>query len=611
MADCIHLLPDAVANQIAAGEVIQRPASVVKELVENSVDAGADKISVIIKDAGKTLVQVIDNGKGMSETDARLAFERHATSKITKAEDLFSIKTKGFRGEALASIAAVATIDLKTRQTDKELGTHIRISASEIEVQESLACPEGTNFMVKNLFFNIPARRKFLKTDQTELKHIINEIQRVALAHPEIKFKLVHNNHDLLNLNSGNVKQRIVGIFGRSMENNLIDVKLDTNLVKLRGYIGKPEKVRKTTGEQFFFVNRRYMRHPYFFKAVSSAYSRLIPDNAYPQFFIYFDIEPDKIDVNIHPTKTEIKFTDERTIYQMLHSAVKEALGKFNLVPSLDFDKDETLNIYSGPRTNFKAPDIEVNTDFNPFEEEKKSTNVYSGSNKPRTNFNNTQKSDLNYWQNLYSEETPTNSDNENRQTQISGIADEQNQFFQIKQRYIITTVKSGMMLIDQARAHERILYEKFVVQMAQRKGVVQKELYPINVQLNPEDFALTMELIEHLNNLGFDISVFGDNSFVINGLPADISIENPKTLLEELLENYKSHTGDVKLELEERIAFAMAKASAQHFIRKLQPEEMQALFYQLMACKIHNYTPSGKNIISIISVDELEKRLK
>jgi DNA mismatch repair protein MutL len=608
MADCIHLLPDAVANQIAAGEVIQRPASIVKELVENSVDADASKITIIVSDAGKTLVQIIDDGKGMSETDARMAFERHATSKITKAEDLFAIKTKGFRGEALASIAAVATVDVKTRTKGESIGTHIRISASEVELQEAEACPEGTNFAVKNLFFNIPARRKFLKTDQTELKHIINEVQRVALAHPEIRFKLIHNNHDILDLPKGNVKQRIVNIFGRHMENNLIDVKIDTDIVRLRGYIGKPEKARKTSGEQFFFVNRRYMRHGYYFRAVASAYDRLIQDNSYPQFFIYFDIDPDKIDVNIHPTKTEIKFTDERPIYQMLHAAVKEALGKFNLVPSLDFEKDETMGIYSGPRTGFKAPDIEVNPDFNPFEEEKKSASSFqSKPNYPSDNFHKKQD-DLKHWENLYPEQESAPS---NQQQSIPTDERQQTQFFQLKQRYIITSVKSGMMVIDQTRAHERILYEQFVALLSNRKGIVQKSLYPVSVQLNPEDFALAMELMEKLNGLGFDLSVFGDSSFVINGLPADIVVDDPKRLIEELLENYKSQSGDIKLELDQRIAWAMSRTSARHFIRVLQAEEMQELFYRLMACKVHNFTPSGKPIISIISVEELEKRLK
>lgn len=638
MPNCIQLLPDAVANQIAAGEVVQRPASVVKELVENSVDAGATKITVIVKDAGKTLVQVIDDGKGMNEDDARMSFERHATSKIKQAEDLFAIRTKGFRGEALASIAAVATVDMKTRQKGKATGFHIRMSASKLKVQQEDGCPEGTNIAVKNLFFNIPARRKFLKSDQTELRHIITEVQRVALTHPEIRFKLMHNDIDIINLLSGNIKQRIVGIFGRQYQNNLIDVKIDTDIVKIRGYIGKPEKAKRNSGEQYFFVNRRYMRHPYFMKSVTSAYERLIPENSFPQFFIYFDIPPDKIDVNIHPTKTEIKFTDERPIYQMLHAAVKEALGKFNLVPSLEFSQDETLDIYSGPNTKFKAPDIEINTDFNPFHAE-----IISGSNykpsfgepKPFAGYKPEKNDDLDQWESIY----PNNVDLDTPDLDITESADAQihsqaskmnhdhgqtslnhteeelisvgNHFFQLKQRYIITSAKSGMMVIDQTRAHERILYEKFVAHMANRKGIVQKELYPINVQLSPEDFALAMELMDKLNSLGFDLSVFGDSSFVINGLPADVSIENPKELLEELLENYKSHTGDIKLALDERIAFAMAKTSARNFVRTLEPAEMQELFYQLMACQIHNYTPSGKAIISIISIDELEKRLK
>jgi DNA mismatch repair protein MutL len=604
MADCIHLLPDAVANQIAAGEVIQRPASIVKELVENSVDAGAKKIIIIIKDAGKTLVQVIDDGEGMSETDARLAFERHATSKITKAEDLFSIQTKGFRGEALASIAAVASVELKTRKKGESVGTRIRISASEVELQEPDACPEGTNFAVKNLFFNIPARRKFLKSDQTELRHIISEIQRVALAHPEIKFKLSHNNQDILNLETGNVKQRIVGIFGRNMDNNLIDIKIDTDIVRLRGYIGKPEKAKRTTGEQYFFVNRRYMRHAYFFKAVTAAYDRLIQDASYPQFFIYFDVDTDKIDVNIHPTKTEIKFTEERAIYQILHASIKEALGKFNMVPSLDFEKDETLNIYSGPSTGFKAPEIEVNPDFNPFEAETRHSTITRADNP----YFEKQRNDLKHWETLYPNATNPNMDED---SSPSEKLTEKQQFFQIKKRYIITTVKSGMMLIDQARAHERILYEQFVEFLSNRKGIVQKQLYPKHLKLNPEDFALAFELIEKLNDLGFDIRVFGDNSFVINGLPADLAIDDSETLMDELLENYKSHTGNVKLALDERIAYAMAKTSAGHFIRPLKEAEMQHLFYRLMACKIHNYTPSGKNILSIISVEELQKRLK
>ncbi|MFW6302850.1 MAG: DNA mismatch repair endonuclease MutL [Bacteroidales bacterium] len=609
MADKIHLLPDAVANQIAAGEVIQRPASVVKELVENAVDAGADKIQIIVRDAGKTLIQIIDNGKGMSETDARMAFERHATSKINTADDLFEIRTKGFRGEALASIAAIASVELKTRQSDEKLGTKIRISASKVESQEPVACPEGSNFSVKNLFFNVPARRKFLKREQTELKHIITEVQRIALTHPEIHFILIQNDNDIFNLGKGNVKQRIVGIFGRNADSNLISIRVNTDLVKIRGYIGKPEKAKKSSGEQFFFVNRRYMRHGWFYRAVIDAYGRLLPEGSYPQFFIYFDINPNDIDVNIHPTKTEIKFTEERPVYQMLHAAVKEALGKFNLVPSLDFDKDETIDMHLDKNTSFKPPEISVNPDYNPFEEQKKSGQSYSPQQDART------RSNTRNWEKLYNVPSPGNMDasgseqNENESSDSSQKIE--TSFFQLKQRYIITAVKSGLMLIDQVRAHERILYEDFMQILQTRKGITQKELYPKTITLNPEETALIMELMEKLTALGFDLSVFGDNSFVINGMPADISLSDPKQVLEEMIENYKNHSGDIKLALDERIAYAMAKTSARGFIRTLNPVEMKELFYRLMSSQAHNYTPSGKSIINIVSLEELEKRFK
>lgn len=613
MSDNIHLLPDAVANQIAAGEVIQRPASVVKELLENAVDAGADKIHIIVKDAGKTLLQVIDNGSGMSETDARMAFERHSTSKITKADDLFAIRTKGFRGEALASIAAIASVELKTRREDEKVGTLVRLSASKIEKQETIACPKGSNFSIKNLFFNVPARRKFLKTEQTELRHIITEVQRIALTHPEIHVVLTHNGSDIFNLTKGNVKQRIVNIFGRQMESNLIDLKVNTNLVKIRGYIGKPEKAKKSSGEQYFFVNRRYMRHPWFYRAVTTAYEKLLPEGRYPQFFIYFSIDPDKIDVNIHPTKTEIKFTDERPVYQMLHAAVKEALGKFNLVPSLDFEKDETMDIHPGKKSGLKPPEISINPDYNPFDEEKKQGQPYRSSPEDYS-----KKSNLRNWEKLYegpsvdTSDSMTGSENPPDDNKVAVDKDKMNaSFFQLKQRYIITMVKSGLMLIDQIRAHERVVYEDMMQILKSRKGIVQKELYPKTVTLSPEDAALLIELMETLSTLGFELSVFGDNSFVVNGMPAEISISDPQFMIEEMLENYKSHTGDVKLAMDERMAYAVAKTSARCFEQPLNPEEMKALFYRLMACQAHNYTPSGKPIINIISIEELEKRFK
>ncbi len=606
MADNIHLLPDAVANQIAAGEVIQRPASVIKELVENAVDSGADKIQIIIKDAGKTLLQVIDNGQGMSETDARMAFERHSTSKITKAEDLFAITTKGFRGEALASIAAVASVDLKTRTKTDKVGTHIRLSASKVESQEPVACPAGSNFSVKNLFFNVPARRKFLKTEQTEFRHIINEVQRIALTHPEIHIVLTHNGSDIFNLTKGNVKQRIVNIFGRQMESNLIDLKVNTDLVKIRGYIGKPEKAKKTSGEQFFFVNRRYMRHPWFYRAVTSAYEKLLPEGRYPQFFVYFNINPDKIDVNIHPTKTEIKFTDERPVYQMLHAAVKEALGKFNLVPSLDFDKDETLNMPPDNKLGIKPPEISVNPDYNPFKENKKQEQPH----KPP--FERHERSNLRNWETLYNR-PDTEIDKPTLQQDDTTSAKDNSEpgFIQLKQRYLVTKVKSGLMLIDQKRAHERVVYEDMMQMLKSRESVTQKELYPQTITLNPEDASLVIELMETLTGLGFDVSVFGKNSFVVNGTPSEISISDPKLMLETMLENYKNHTGDVKEALDERMAAALAKTSAGRFDHILNPQEMKSLFYRLMSCQAHNYSPSGKPIIKIVTLEELEKRFK
>ncbi|MGC9331181.1 MAG: DNA mismatch repair endonuclease MutL [Bacteroidales bacterium] len=606
MSDNIHLLPDAVANQIAAGEVIQRPASVIKELLENAVDAGADKIHIIVKDAGKTLLQVIDNGSGMSETDARMAFERHSTSKIEKAEDLFSIRTKGFRGEALASIAAIASVELKTRREDEKVGTLVRVSASKIEKQEIIACPKGSNFSVKNLFFNVPARRKFLKTEQTEFRHIINEVQRVAMTHPEIHFVLTHNGNDVFNLGKGNIKQRIVNIFGRQMESNLIDLKVNTNIVKIRGYIGKPEKAKKISGEQYFFVNCRYMRHPWFYRAVTTAYEKLLPEGRYPQFFIYFSIDPGKIDVNIHPTKTEIKFTDERSVYQILHAAVKEALGKFNLVPSLDFDKDETLNIPPGNKSGVKSPGIPVNPDYNPFQESKKPEQVY----KPP--FERNERSNLRNWESLYNRpDAETDESTSQRDETTSGTDNTEPGFIQLKQRYIVTKVKSGLMLIDQRRAHERLVYDNMMQMLKSHESVTQKELYPQTVTLNPEDASLVIELMETLSGLGFEISAFGKNSFVVNGMPSQISISDPQVMLESLLENYKNHTGNVKEALDERIASAVAKTSASQFDYKLNPQEMKSLFYSLMSCHTHNFTPSGKPIINIISLEELEKRFK
>ncbi len=484
MADIIKLLPDSVANQIAAGEVIQRPASVVKELVENSVDAGAGNIRVIIKDSGKTLIQIIDDGLGMSETDARLSFERHATSKITNAQDLFAIKTKGFRGEALASIAAVAMVELKTRTRENETGIRIVINGSKVETQEACSAPAGSSFSVKNLFFNIPARRKFLKSDNTELRHIISEFQKIVLAHPDISFSLYHNDSEIYNLTPGNLRQRIVGVFGRQINQDLITLDTETTLVTIRGFIGKPENARRTYGEQFFFVNNRFMKHPYFHKAVVEAYQNILPAETVPSYFIYMDADPASIDINIHPTKTEIKFEDERAIWQILMASVKEALGRFNIGPSLDFDNELLIDIPVRSASNHlpPAPEIVINKEFNPFAGEDRMNG--------RSSFiDRFEKENTNNWQKLYHPAEGLHPGTpEVKNTELT------RKFFQFKNKYIICPVKSGLMLIDQKRAHERILYEKYLNCLVNEQSVSQIEMFPTSVSLDPADYVILNE---------------------------------------------------------------------------------------------------------------------
>ncbi len=610
MSDVVKLLPDSVANQIAAGEVVQRPASVVKELVENAIDAGAKEIKIIIKDAGKTLIQVFDNGKGMTPIDARMCFERHATSKISSAEDLFKIRTMGFRGEALASIAAVATVELKTRRPEDEIGTHIVISGSEVKSQEPVSCPAGASFSVKNIFFNIPARRKFLKSDQVEYKHILNEIHRVALAYPEIAFELINNGNVELNLKPEQLKQRIAAIFGKSILNSLIQINVDTSIIKIYGYIGKPDRTRKTTNEQFFFVNNRFMIHPYFRKAVQNAYEKLIPEGEYSSFFIFFETDPSGIDVNIHPTKTEIKFEDENSIFPILHAAVKESLGKFSIVPPLEFEEDITRDVHLTSKTEFKPPTITVNPDYNPFGKE----NTYKRNPVPRN------------WEKLYTanSEIEKNPDDfylpgydtqDDTQTKInleSITNDEkvQNKFLQIKQKYIITSVKSGMMIIDQDRALERILFEKFMLLLETRKAVCQKTLFPVIYEPSPEERAILMEIIIELNNIGFLIVLKGTDKCEIQGIPGELTDMNPVELVRDMIYVMAEVSADPKFVLNEKIALALSKAAASKTNRILSENEMQTLFYDLMSCKNHNHTPDGKKIIEILSSEEIEKKL-
>ena len=580
MPDVIKLLPDSVANQIAAGEVIQRPASVIKELVENSVDAGGKNIRVIIKDSGKTLIQVIDDGTGMTETDARLAFERHATSKITSAQDLFAITTKGFRGEALASIAAVAMVELKTRKEESDTGILVAISGSKVEKQEPCSCPVGSSFSVKNLFFNIPARRKFLKSDNTEIRHIVNEFQKVILAHPDIRFSLHHNDTEIYNLVSGNMRQRIIGVFGKQINQALIPLETETSLIPIKGFIGKPENARRTYGEQFFFVNNRFMKHPYFHKAVVEAYQNILPVEAIPAYFIFMEADPASIDINIHPTKTEIKFEDERAIWQILMASVREALGRFNIVPSLDFENEALIDIpvMSSSKNLPEQPKIDINTNYNPFDGEERHPD--------RSGFvERFEKENNANWEKLYSTLEKENEDPE----QFEKIRESQRKFFQIKNKYIVCPVKSGLMLIDQKRAHERVLYERFQECLSNNRAVSQVDMFPVTAEMNPSDYYILKEIEGELELLGFKIQFTGKNKITINGKPSGSDSSNPLEMLEILLEDYKSTEEAPSTGAKDKVASAMAGASAIPYGKVLIQSEMEDLCETWFACQATN----------------------
>lgn len=600
MTDIIKLLPDSVANQIAAGEVIQRPASVVKELMENSVDSGAKNISVIIKDSGKTLIQVIDDGCGMSETDARLSFERHATSKITCAGDLFSISTKGFRGEALASIAAVAMVELRTRKDGADTGTHIIISGSKVESQEPCSCPAGSNFSVKSLFFNIPARRKFLKSDQTEFRHIVNEFQKVVIPHPDIKFTLSHNDTEVYNLPGGNLRQRIVGVFGKQLNPDLITLETDTSLVAITGFIGKPESARRTFGEQFFFVNNRFMKHPYFHKAVAEAYQNILPPDMVPIYFIFMETDPASIDINIHPTKTEIKFEDERAIWQILMASVREALGRFNIIPSLDFENESLIDI---PVRNQgdpvpRPPEIEINPAYDPF-----NTDMYTSGSQGSTASFERGRFD-------HHEKTGNRGGNENSPLQ-AGSFDFNRKFIQVRNKYILCPVKSGLMLIDQKRAHERILYESFLQNLTNNRSASQTVLFPVEIELNPGDISILEEIKDDLKYLGFNIMFPGNNIITVTGLPSGFGISpaDPVETLRILVSEYRNTMSDPAKGAKERLAASMAAATAITYGKTLSQTEMEDLFDNLFACTSPNYSPGGKPVITIITAEDIDKK--
>ena len=612
MPDIIHLLPDSVANQIAAGEVIQRPASVVKELVENAVDAGSSAISIYLKDAGRTSIQVIDNGCGMSTTDARMAFERHATSKIRDAKDLFAIRTLGFRGEALASIAAIAEVKLRSKRIGDELGTEIDIAATQVVLQEPVNCPDGTNFLIRNLFYNTPARRKFLKANATELRHIINEFQRVALTHPEIEFSLHHNNVEIYNLPLSNFRQRICNVFGKSINQYLVPINADTSIVKISGLIGKPESAKKSTGEQFFFVNQRYIRHPYLHRSVMKAYEQLLPSDAIPSYYIYFEVDPESIDINIHPTKTEVKFEDEQSIYQILLASLKEALGKFNIVPTLDFTIDTSIEIpFLRKDEDVRQPSIEVNPNYNPFEENAEfSRATYQPTALDIDNLKN--------WEKLYEgigSGTHSSSVNNDAQQQPlyedTTIAPAENiiNTFQLKNKYILTPVKSGLMMIDQKRAHERILFERYMNMIQNHRGLVQRSLFPETLELTVSEMSCLKEIHDDIYAVGFDLEPTNDNTVLINGYPADSNSSNHAVLLQNIIAACMNDTSDIEAERKEQIAREMAQASAITYGKTLSYSEMKELVDNLFACELPNFSPSGKNIIHILSLDEIEKR--
>lgn len=610
MTDIIHLLPDAVANQIAAGEVVQRPASAVKELLENSIDAGADKIQLVIKDAGKALIQIVDNGSGMSVTDARMCFERHATSKVKKAEDLFAIRTMGFRGEAMASIAAIAQVEMKTRRYDDEIGTCISIEGAQVTSQEPVATPPGTQISIKNLFFNTPARRNFLKSNPVEMRHIIDEFQRVALAHPGIFFSLHHDGTEIFNLPKGNLKQRIIHLFGNNYNERLVPVEEETTIINLKGFIGKPAFAKKTRGEQFFFVNNRFIKDPYLNHAVSSAFEDLLPDDSYPLYVLFIDIDPSKIDVNVHPTKTEIKYLDEKSIYAILKSAVKRSIGRYNISPTLDFDQETGFSNMISPKAveDIVPPSISFNPDFNPFASDNTSSSGYSSS--PR---NYEAKPSAKNWGSLYEITEQPVVEQASFYTEDTSFETQKKQYMQLHNRYIVSQIKSGLMVIDQQMAHERILYERFLVHLDDRKGASQQSLFPQTITLNANDFELAKSLLDDIKSLGFDVREFGKNTLVVEGIPVDLGSSNinETQLFEQLIEGFKNSQQDLKLNKRDSLARSLAKNSAIKAGTALSQEEMNTLIDELFACKTPNFSISGKPVIQTITLAELDKKFE
>jgi len=616
MGDIISLLPDSIANQIAAGEVIQRPASVIKELMENAIDAGSTTIKLIIKDAGKTLLQVIDDGCGMSDQDARMCFERHATSKIKNAKDLFAIRTMGFRGEAMASIAAIAQVELRTRRQQDELGTKIIIEGSEVKSQDACQCTVGSSISVKNLFFNVPARRNFLKSDTVEMRHLVDEFQRIALAHPDIFFSLHHNNTEVFHLPTGNLRQRIVGMFGTNTNKKLVPVTENTEVLNMEGYVGKPSFAKKTRGEQFFFVNQRFIKSGYLNHAIMTAYEELVQKDTYPLYVIFLEIDPARIDINVHPTKQEIKFEDERLVYNYLKVAVRHALGQYSITPTLDFEQETGFSNMGNPSLTQKQ---NVSNTSNSWDQKQQG--------KP-TSANRLESTNLRNWQKLYEgleeleEENPQSTQTsvtiESAASTNGALGDDsetmlvdQKSPYQIHGAYIITQIKSGFILIDQRTAHKRILYERYLSSLENKLQGTQKKLFAKTVNVSPADKPLLDELIPQIRLLGFDIEDFGNNSYVIHGIPAELSNGvDEQQILEDLLHQYKENL-ELKLGITENIALSLARGAAIKRGQLLTTEEMLELIDKLFACQVPMKGPTGDHCFITYELEELKKRFK
>ena len=607
MSNIIKLLPDSVANQIAAGEVIQRPASAVKELMENAVDAGATNIQLIIKDAGKTLIQLIDNGSGMSPIDVRMSFERHATSKISKADDLFAIRTMGFRGEAMASIAAIAQVEVKTKPHEDELGTHLKIEGSKVVSQEPCQCSAGTNISVKNLFFNVPARRNFLKSNNAETRHIIEEFIRISIFQPAISFSMTHNEKPVFNLLSGGLKSRIISLFGNVYDQRILPVLQDTAQIKIHGFIGKPEYAKKTRGEQYFFVNSRFIKHPYLNHAVANAFTELIPVDSFPSYFLNIDIDPKEIDINIHPTKTEVNFRDARYVYSVLQAAVKQSIGKYSLTPTIDFDVDPSIEaaFQTLPREGLQQPSTTINPDYNPFNQPKPGgSQQFQGSTKPQNE----------NWEQLYVKNDTAPKKPGLQHEGFSGLipeSNESNRFFQAQHKYILCNVRSGLMFINQQKAHERILYEQYIRQLSGKNQASQQQLFPHNLHFSPGDAEIIRNLNSELTTLGFVIEGFGTNGFVVNGIPADLQETDIEAILEKIVENHKLHLKELNYDKKVNLARSMAVNTSLKEGTKLRETEMADIFNRLFACHVPEVAVDGSKTLQIFSLDFMDDLMK